>query len=102
MKDDKLSLNWPALVQPQQTLAVYMGVKGMEALCAGLLAHGMRADMPAAIIEEGTTAKQRVHVGTVASLPQLVRERDIKPPSMTIIGDVVRLHEKLAWFGGPG
>jgi uroporphyrin-III C-methyltransferase/precorrin-2 dehydrogenase/sirohydrochlorin ferrochelatase len=102
MKDDKLSLNWPALVQPQQTLAVYMGVKGMEALCTGLLAHGMRADMPAAIIEQGTTAKQRVHLGTVGSLPQLVRERDIKPPSMTIIGDVVRLHEKLAWFVRPG
>jgi len=101
MKEDKLSLNWPALVQPQQTIAVYMGVKGMEALCAGLLAHGMRADMPAAIIEQGTTAKQRVHVGSVASLPQLVRERDIKPPSMTIIGEVVRLHEKLAWFVGP-
>jgi uroporphyrin-III C-methyltransferase/precorrin-2 dehydrogenase/sirohydrochlorin ferrochelatase len=40
-----------------------------------------------------------VYVGTVATLPQLVRDRDIKPPSMTIIGEVVRLHERLAWFG---
>ena len=100
MKEGKLALNWPALVQPQQTLAVYMGVKGMEALCAGLLTHGMRPDMPAAIIEQGTTAQQRVHVGTVASLPQLVRDQDIKPPSMTIIGEVVQLQEKLAWFDG--
>jgi len=101
MKEGKLALNWPALVQPQQTIAVYMGVKGMEALCEGLLTHGMDPKMPAAIIEQGTTAQQRVHVGTVATLPQLVRERDIKPPSMTIIGEVVRLHEKLAWFVGP-
>ena len=98
MKDGKLALNWPALVQPQQTIAVYMGVKGMDALCEGLLTHGMGPDVPAAIIEHGTTARQRVHVGTVATLPQLIQKRDIKPPSMTIIGEVVQLHERLAWF----
>lgn len=98
MKDGKLTLNWDALVQPQQTIAVYMGVKGMEALCAGLIGHGMRADMPAAIVEQGTTVRQRVHVGTLATLPRLVTERDIQPPSMTLIGEVVTLHEKLDWY----
>jgi uroporphyrin-III C-methyltransferase/precorrin-2 dehydrogenase/sirohydrochlorin ferrochelatase len=100
MKDDRLALNWEALVQPRQTIAVYMGVKGMDALCAGLIAHGMQPGMPAAIIEQGTTAQQRVHVGTLSTLPDLVRERNIKPPSMTIIGEVVRLRERLAWFEG--
>jgi uroporphyrin-III C-methyltransferase/precorrin-2 dehydrogenase/sirohydrochlorin ferrochelatase len=100
MKDGRLALNWDALVQPHQTIAVYMGVKGMPALCQGLIEHGMRPDMPAAIIEQGTTTKQRVHVGTLATLPELVRERNIRPPSMTIIGEVVTLHLKLAWYRG--
>jgi uroporphyrin-III C-methyltransferase/precorrin-2 dehydrogenase/sirohydrochlorin ferrochelatase len=100
MKNDKLNLNWPALVQSNQTIAVYMGVKGMDALCTGLVGHGMRADMPAAIVEQGTTPQQRVHVGTLATLPALVRQRNIQPPSITIIGEVVKLHEKLAWFEG--
>jgi len=97
-KDGRIDLNWSALIQPRQTIAVYMGVKSMPLLCRSFIEHGMREDMPAAIIERGTTERQRVHVGTLRSLPALVARSDIQPPSMTIIGEVVKLHEKLAWY----
>ncbi|HEY7840136.1 MAG TPA: siroheme synthase CysG, partial [Gammaproteobacteria bacterium] len=97
-KDGRIDLNWPALIQPRQTIAVYMGVKSIGLLCRSLIEHGMRADMPAAIVERGTTERQRVHVGTLESLPGIVAGADVQPPSMTIIGEVVKLHEKLAWY----
>ena len=102
MKDGKLDLNWEALVQPRQTIAVYMGVKGLDTLCGELIRHGMKRDMPAAIIEHGTTAKQRVYIGTLATLPALSLDHEIAAPSMAIIGEVVKLHEKLAWYEPAG
>ncbi|MBI2992586.1 MAG: uroporphyrinogen-III C-methyltransferase [Gammaproteobacteria bacterium] len=104
MKDGKLELNWDALVQPKQTIAVYMGVKGLDTLCEELIRHGMKKEMPAALVERGTTARQRVYVGTLATLPKLAGDHEIAAPSMAIIGEVVKLHEKLAWYdpaGGP-
>lgn len=98
IKDGKLSLNWNALVQPMQTIAVYMGVKGMDVLSAKLLEHGMQASMPAAIIQQGTLNAQRVFITNVKEMAQVAADGDIKPPSMVIIGEVVRLHEKLAWY----
>ncbi len=100
LKNDRMDLNWPALVQPQQTLAVYMGVHGLDALCRELVTHGMRADMPVALVERGTLPRQRVLIGTLESLPALAKKSDVQPPSMVIIGEVVKLHEKLKWFSG--
>lgn len=98
MKNGQLDLNWAALVQPKQTIAVYMGVKGMDVLARELIAHGMNQDTPAAIVQQGTTTEQRVYVSSLAQLPVLVEQQDIKPPSMVIIGEVVKLREKLDWF----
>ena len=75
-----------------------MGVKGVDVLQKSLLEHGMQPDMPAAIVQQGTTPDQRVYVGAVSTLTDLVAENEIKPPSMIIIGEVVRLHDKLSWF----
>lgn len=102
MKDGKLDLNWDALVQPRQTIAVYMGVTGVDVLCQELIRHGMDRTTPAAIVERGTTPRQRVYIGDLGTLPELVESRDITPPSMAIIGEVVKLHEKLAWFEPAG
>jgi uroporphyrin-III C-methyltransferase/precorrin-2 dehydrogenase/sirohydrochlorin ferrochelatase len=99
VKEGKLDLNWHALAQPRQTLAVYMGVKSIDVLCHGLVEHGMSASTPAAVIERGTTARQRVYVGSLGSLPRLLDEHRVQPPAIAIIGEVVTLHEKLAWFG---
>ena len=98
LKDGKLAFNWPALLQPKQTLAIYMGVKGIDVLQKNLLEHGMRPDMPAAVIQQGTTPNQKVYVGTVSTLAKTVADQEVKPPSMIVIGEVVKLHEKLTWF----
>ena len=93
-----MDLNWTALVQPRQTLAVYMGVKGMDVLCRNLIDHGMDPHTPVAVVERGTTDRQRVILGSLQTMPDRIIEADVQPPSMTIIGTVVRLHEKLAWY----
>ena len=98
LKDGKLAFNWPALLQPKQTLAIYMGVKGIDVLQSNLLEHGMRPDMPAAVIQQGTTPNQKVYPGTVSTLAKTVADQEVKPPSMIVIGEVVKLHKKLTWF----
>lgn len=104
LKEGGSQLDWSSLVQPQQTLAVYMGTHGLDILSRELISHGMQPDMPAAIVQQGTTDQQRVYTTTLADLPLLPGQHEIKPPSMIIIGEVVRLRDKLAWFesGLPG
>jgi uroporphyrin-III C-methyltransferase/precorrin-2 dehydrogenase/sirohydrochlorin ferrochelatase len=101
LKDGTMNLNWSALVQPQQTLAVYMGTHGIEILSRELIKHGLAKTTPAAIVQQGTTKIQKTYITTVKDLPNIPKQNEIKPPSMIIIGDVVSLHEKLAWFGQP-
>lgn len=98
LKDGTSNLNWPALVQPQQTLAVYMGTHGVDILSRELIKHGLPATTPVAIVQQGTTSEQCVYTSTLEGLPDLPKENNIKPPSMIIIGEVVKLREKLAWF----
>lgn len=99
LQDGQLKLNWQALAQPRQTLAVYMGVGAAAALAEGLIKHGMEPDTPAAVIEHGTTPRQRIVTGTLLELPALVAMQKIAPPSLFIIGQVVRLREQLTWRG---
>lgn len=98
MQEGKLDLNWQALVQPRQTLAVYMGVSGIETLCNELVKHGLPGETPAAVIQQGTRPEQRTHIAKVNTLAKLISSEKITPPSMLIIGEVVQLHEKLNWF----
>lgn len=98
LKDNSMNLNWDALIQPGQTIAVYMGTHGIEVLCNELVKRGLPENMPAAIVQQGTTLQQRVYTGTLKTLPEIPKQNEIKPPSMIIIGEVVKLHEKLAWF----
>ena len=98
LKDGSVDLNWDLLTQPMQTIVVYMGMQGLEILCRELIAHGLPAITPAAVIEQGTTPQQRVYTANLETLPSLVRPLEIKQPSLIIVGEVVRLHEKLAWY----
>ncbi len=98
LKDDTINLDWDALVRPNQTIVIYMGLLGLPALCQELQAHGLAASTPAAIIQQGTTPNQRVLVGDLVSLPKLVANTNLKPPTLIIVGHVVSLHKKLAWF----
>ncbi|MCB1778371.1 MAG: uroporphyrinogen-III C-methyltransferase, partial [Candidatus Competibacteraceae bacterium] len=69
LKEGALDLNWPVLTQPGQTVVFYMGLKSVGYICERLREHGMAADMPAALVEQGTLVEQRVHVGTIGGLP---------------------------------
>jgi uroporphyrin-III C-methyltransferase/precorrin-2 dehydrogenase/sirohydrochlorin ferrochelatase len=102
LKDGSMDLNWDALVQPNQTVIVYMGLLGVKSLCKKLIEHGMAPDKPIALIQQATTANQRVFIADLQSMPETVDKEDIKPPTLIIVGDVVKLHEKLAWFEPQG
>jgi len=98
LKDGSINLNWQQLTQKNHTIVFYMGLTGMSVISEQLQAHGMSGDMPAALVEQGTTRNQRVHIGTVATLPQLVIDSNVRAPTLTIIGEVVKLHDKLHWY----
>jgi len=98
LKDGEPDLNWERLTAPDQTVVIYMGLIGLKILCQRLLEHGLSADMPAAIVEQGTTTHQRVLTGTLATLPGIVDQADVHAPTLVIVGEVVSLHSKLKWF----
>ena len=98
LKDGTINLNWPQLTQSNHTLVFYMGLSGISEISRQLQAHGMSADMPAALIEKGTTRNQRIHIATLATLPEKVIESGVSAPTLTIIGEVVKLHDKLHWY----
>ncbi|MGX4675510.1 siroheme synthase CysG [SAR92 clade bacterium H246] len=98
LRSGKMDLNWPELVQPNQTLVFYMGLNGMETICQQLMEHGLDSETPAALIEKGTSARQQVFVGDLQSLPNIVRSAGAKAPTLIIVGHVVSLQDKLAWF----
>jgi uroporphyrin-III C-methyltransferase/precorrin-2 dehydrogenase/sirohydrochlorin ferrochelatase len=98
LKDGSMNLDWDLLARPRQTVVIYMGYQGLEQLCRELIAHGQPAGTPAAIVQQGTTQEQRVITGTLASLPALTAEAHLRPPTLIIVGEVVRLREKLSWF----
>ncbi len=102
LKDGDGDLDWRTLARPGQTVVVYMGLKGLARLCKELVAHDLPATTPAAIVQEGTTPRQRVVSGTLADLPELAAAAGIKPPTLVIVGEVVRLRDKLAWFPEAG
>jgi uroporphyrin-III C-methyltransferase/precorrin-2 dehydrogenase/sirohydrochlorin ferrochelatase len=87
------------LARPRQTVVVYMGLLGLPTLCAQLIEHGRAAETPAAIIQQGTTPRQRVITGTLASLPGEVADAGLHAPTLIIIGEVVALAAKLTKAG---
>ena len=100
LQDGSCDLPWRDLVAPGQTLVFYMGLTGLPIICAQLIGHGRGAETPVALIEQGTTAQQRVYTGTLASLPELLAQQQVHAPTLVIVGEVVTLREKLAWFEG--
>ncbi len=98
LKDGALDLDWTMLARGAQTLVIYMGISRLGDICARLIEHGLAADTPAGVIERGTTDAQRVCVGTLADLADRVREAGIRPPALTVVGGVVGLYPRLAWF----
>lgn len=99
LKDGRvIDPDWEQWVRPNQTLVFYMGLQGLPEICAELIRHGSPPDLPAALIQQGTTRQQKVLAGTLSSLPEIVLRSETKAPTLLIIGNVVKLREKLAWF----
>ncbi len=99
LKEGSPELPWNELVYENQTLVLYMGLVGLEKICAKLIEHGQRPNMPVALISKGTTPQQKVVVGTLEDIASKVAEHQIQAPTLTIIGEVVSLREQLQWQG---
>ncbi len=95
------TLDWRSLAAERQTLAVYMGVTGLDVLRERLITHGRSAGTPFALIENGSRPNQRVVVGTLGELPERAREHAVQSPALLILGEVAALAEQLHWFGAP-
>jgi uroporphyrin-III C-methyltransferase/precorrin-2 dehydrogenase/sirohydrochlorin ferrochelatase len=98
LKDGSVDLDWPALARPRQTIVVYMGLLSLPLICRQLILHGLPRGTGAAVVQHGTTPTQRVVTGTLGTLPARAAKANLHAPTLIIVGNVVRLREKLDWF----
>jgi uroporphyrin-III C-methyltransferase/precorrin-2 dehydrogenase/sirohydrochlorin ferrochelatase len=102
-KDGKLNLNWETLVQPNQTVVAFMALGALSELTREFLAHGAAANMPAAVVDNGTRDTQRVVTGTLGDLAERAATANLEGPAIVIVGSVVTLRDRLSWFASaPG
>ena len=98
LQNNTMDLPWHELVAEQQTIVFYMGLTGAEHISRQMIKHGMRADMPVALVEKGTLPEQKVYTTTLAGLEHLASREDIHAPTLIIVGEIVKLREKLNWY----
>jgi uroporphyrin-III C-methyltransferase/precorrin-2 dehydrogenase/sirohydrochlorin ferrochelatase len=98
LKENTFNMNWEGIARSDQTIVIYMGLKGLPLLCEALIKHGLTAETPAAIVQHGTLPTQRVITGDLNTLPALAEQAGLKAPTLIIVGNVVKLREKLGWF----
>ena len=99
LKNGTTNLPWEEFVIDQQTIVFYMALSGANYICQKLMEHGMDKNMPIAIIEKGTMPEQKVYISSLTKLPDLLAKENIHAPTLMIVGEVVKLNEKLNWFG---
>jgi uroporphyrinogen III methyltransferase/synthase len=95
---ERTTVDWSALARAGGTIVLYMGVKSLPRIADALVAGGLSGDTPAAAVQWGTHPHQRVVVGTVSTLAQVVEREGVTAPVITIIGDVVSLRETISWY----
>ncbi|MGE5622904.1 MAG: uroporphyrinogen-III C-methyltransferase [Bacillota bacterium] len=100
LKDGSLNLDWEILAHPRQTVVIYMGLGALPEISEKLVEHGRAASTPVAVVEQGTTRRQRVATGTLATIAERVAAQKFKSPCLIIVGEVTQLHDKLQWFAG--
>lgn len=98
LKNRTSDLNWEELVHPNQTIVFYMGLHRLGHICKHLVKHGKPASTPVALVQKGSTPEQKVVIGTLETIAEIQEKEQLEPPTLTIVGEVVELHEKLAWF----
>lgn len=103
LKGDRVEHDWSQLQNPRETVVFYMGLVGLPVICEQLVAHGRAPDTPVALVERGTSSRQRVLIGTLGTMVEVAAAAKPEAPTLIIVGDVVTLHDELAWFGeSPG
>jgi uroporphyrin-III C-methyltransferase/precorrin-2 dehydrogenase/sirohydrochlorin ferrochelatase len=90
------------MVQPHQTVVIYMGLGALPQLSRGLTDHGLPSSWPAALVEQGTTPRQRVVTATLATLAAQAKLAALQPPTLVILGEAVKLRDQLTWFAENG
>jgi uroporphyrinogen III methyltransferase/synthase len=95
---EKSSINWEKLATATDTLVFLMGMKNLSEIVSKLIEHGRGADTPVAVINNGTQPEQKTVVGTLKDIAAKVQEQSLDPPSVIVVGEVVKLREKLGWF----
>jgi uroporphyrin-III C-methyltransferase/precorrin-2 dehydrogenase/sirohydrochlorin ferrochelatase len=98
LKDGTADLDWPSLVRLRQTVVIYMGLGGLPEICRQMMLHGASPDLPIAVVQDGSIATQKTVTGTLANMAERVAQAGLRSPSLTIIGEVVKLHHSLAWY----
>lgn len=98
LRNGSTDLPWQELVAKGQTVVFYMGLVGLPEICRQLIAFGRSPETPIALIQQGTTANQLVLIGTLESMPGIVAATEITPPTLLIVGEVVKLRRQLKWF----
>lgn len=94
----ELDLDWGHLARGVDTLVFVMGVKNLSVIADALVRHGRASDTPVALIRWGTTPRQETLTGTLADIAGKAVSSEWKPPSVIVVGEVVRLRDSLAWF----
>lgn len=94
--DGDLALNWSTLASPNQTTVFYMGLANAELISRQLQHHGLPADHPVALVERGTTPEQRQVITCLGELIETITREGLKPPTLIVVGEVVRLADTLA------
>ncbi len=98
MTKDESSIDWSRLATGVGTIVFLMAVKNIATVCSRLVEKGRAPETPVAVVRWGTRPDQTTITGNLGNIPALVKERDIRPPAVMIVGDVVRLREKLRWY----
>lgn len=97
-EDSLVSVNWKKLPRAVDTIVVLMGIGQIDQISTDLIKGGLKGSTKIAIVESGTTAKQRVVTGTLKNAAKVIDKHQIRPPAIIIIGKVAGLHKKLDWF----
>ncbi len=92
------SVDWGRLATGVDTLVVLMGLRSLPRIAEELIAHGRRRETPVALVRCGTTRAQETLTGTLGDIAIKARAAGLEPPVVAVIGDVVRLSERLDWF----
>jgi uroporphyrinogen III methyltransferase/synthase len=96
--NEPAAINWPQVAQTPGTKVIMMGTERMGTIAETLVAHGMDPATPVAMVRWGTTSRQQSIVGTLATIAKVAEREQISPPTVAVIGDVVKLRGKLNWY----